>query len=69
MPPHVAIKSVRVLYLMPNQKEKPHPFGWGFLFGYGSKLRSCHPGYVTDERSSLGRSPCPLPVADAGQGL
>ena len=26
----------------------------GFLFGYGSKLRSCHPGYESDERSSLG---------------
>ena len=25
-----------------------------FFFGYGSMLRSCHPGYESDERSSLG---------------
>ena len=40
-----------------------------FFFGYGSMLSSCHPGYEIDERSSLGRSPCTLPVADAVQGL
>ena len=26
-----------------------------FFFGYGSKLRSCLPGYASDERSSLGK--------------
>ena len=35
-------------------KKKPHPSGWGFLFGCDSMLRSYHPGYETGERSSLG---------------
>jgi hypothetical protein len=55
--------------MFSRTKKKPHPFGWGFLFGYGSMLRSCHLGYESDERSSLGQSPCTLPVADAVQGL
>ena len=39
-----------------------------FLFAL-AELVLCPPGYESDERSSLGQSPCPLPVADAGQGL
>ena len=57
-------------------RKNPHPSGWGFLFGCDSWLRSYHPGYESDERSSLGergerrlwREERPERVAGVGEG-
>ena len=36
--------------------KKPHPSGWGFLYGYEASFNGPS-GYEADERSSLGKRP------------